>query len=930
MQIEYYRNGEGFPLYRAYAFILMVLVLFNGCSCQQKSKEQLLSDGIRLVQENKPGEAIISFKNALNKNPNYFEARFQLAKAYYAVGKLEAAGKELEKVRRLNPSSREVKIEMARVMVYTGKPDDALREIADYLGDDATDSEALEIAGWAHAVKKDYSVATALLKRAVASGGEHSSAPLSLAAVEVLTGNTQEAETQLAQILTKEPANRKALYLLADIQIRRKNSAQALQTFDRIIQANPRDIEAQYRKGLLYIENGEFDHALAVSQAMIKQSPKRAEGDRLRGFVLFDKQQFNDAIATLQKSLLVQPDVSAYYILGLSLYQRNEPEQAINQLQKALELRPSFALARIYLSMSLLKKNRVDDAVTEVKKVLAEDDDNAFAHNVLGSAYLAKGNYTEGIAELNKALALEPNLADAHIKKGIVALKQGKSLEAESELVTAVRLRPEQQDTRRMLALYYINHNEYAKAIDVLGKGIHGERTDAISYFLIAESFLRQNNVNEALKHFIQAKETDPKYDIAYLKIASVYFMLGKQEQGVKELCELLDHSPDNVHALLMLASFAEMNGKESDARKYFARAGETGTTEGAIAAAQYYQRTNDTERAMRVLKDGIGKSPENAILYELKGEIQVAGKQYKDAVKTFEILERFNRQMGFTYLMNTYLAMGDHSKALEKVQAEIKKDPTSLRLRAELSNVYLHMGKTNDAAENAREIIRKNPESSVGYLTLASIYQSSNDIGKAIEVLKGVERTKDADIAFMLGNLYLLRKNQTAALEQYHKAEKMKPGAAPVLFQKGNVLYSMQKKEEAITEYQKVLRLSPNHAMALNNLAYLYAEENRNLDQALLYAARAFVLAPNNDLIRDTLGYVLIKNGKTEQGLYMLKKASKDSPKNPNVLYHLALAYNAQGDTVRMVENLQKALALGDFLEARDARTLLEKAKKN
>ncbi len=921
--------GEGFPLYKAFALILMVLFLFTGCSSQHKTKEQLVTDGIRLVQEKKPGEAVISFKHALDQDPNYFEARLQLAKAYFAIGKLEAAGKELEKVHRLNPSSRDVKIETARVLVYSGKPDDALREIAGYLSDDTTDSEALEIAGWAHAMKKDYPVARALLKRAVATGGD-SDAPLSLATIDMITGKTQDAETELAPILEKDPTNRRALYLLADIQIHRKNKAEALQTFDRIIQAAPRDLYAQYRKGLLYIEYGEYDQALAVSQAMIKQSPKQAEGIRLQGFALFYKQQYIDAIAALQKSLTAQPDVMAYYILGLSLYQRNETEQAINQFQKALDLRPTFTFARIYLSMSLLKKKRLDDAVTEVKQVLREDDDNALAHNVLGSAYLTKGNYTEGIAELNKAIELDPGLADAHIKKGFVALKQGKGREAESELATAVRLKPEQQETRRLLALYYISHNEYAKAIDVLKKGIRGERTDTELYFIIAECFLRQNNASEALKNFEKAKGADPKNDLASIKIASVFFLQGKQEQAVKELCELLDHSPDNVQAELMLAFFAELNGNESDARKYFARAGETGTSEGVIAAAQYYQRTNDTEQALRVLRDASGRLPETAVLYELKGKIQVAAKRYKDAIKTFETLERLNHRIGYAYLMNTYLVMGDNARALEKVRAEIMKDPTNLSLRAELSSVYLHMGKTNDATENAREIIRKNPESSVGYLALAVIYENSNDNDRAIEVLKGVERMRDADIAVKLGNLYYLKRNLSAALEQYQKAEMIKPGSVPILFQKGNVLYAMQKREDAIAEYQKVLRLSPNHALALNNLAYLYAEGNRNLDEALLYSARAFVLAPNNDLIRDTLGFVLIKKGRPEKGLYMLKTALKDNPKNQDVLYHLALGYNAKGDKGQAAENLQKALALGDFPEARNAQKLLEEVKKN
>jgi len=150
------------------------------------------------------------------------------------------------------------------------------------------------------------------------------------------------------------------------------------------------------------------------------------------------------------------------------------------------------------------------------------------------------------------------------------------------------------------------------------------------------------------------------------------------------------------------------------------------------------------------------------------------------------------------------------------------------------------------------------------------------------------------------------------------------------VLFKKGSLLHAMGRKKEAEAEYQKVLRLSPNHAMALNNLAYLYAEESRSLPQALRYATRAFMLAPQDDSIRDTLGYVLLKNGRIDQGIRMLKKASESSPKNPSIWYHLALAYKANGDSSQAVENLQKALSLGEFPESEDAKVLLENIRKN
>ena len=71
--------------------LITLLLLLGGCSDKHKTKEQLVNDGIKLVQEKNPRGAIILFKNALEKDQNYFEARFQLAKVYNSIGNYEVA-----------------------------------------------------------------------------------------------------------------------------------------------------------------------------------------------------------------------------------------------------------------------------------------------------------------------------------------------------------------------------------------------------------------------------------------------------------------------------------------------------------------------------------------------------------------------------------------------------------------------------------------------------------------------------------------------------------------------------------------------------------------------------------------------------------------------------------------------------------------------
>jgi Flp pilus assembly protein TadD len=174
-----------------------------------------------------------------------------------------------------------------------------------------------------------------------------------------------------------------------------------------------------------------------------------------------------------------------------------------------------------------------------------------------------------------------------------------------------------------------------------------------------------------------------------------------------------------------------------------------------------------------------------------------------------------------------------------------------------------------------------------------------------------------------MLGNFHALKKEYAPALERYREAEAIKPGYVPALFQKGYLLHEQGKKNEAIAEYQKVLRLSQNNVGALNNLAFLYAEDNRDLSMALQLASRANMLAPNNGSVQDTLGFVLIKNEKFAEAEKILKRAVETLPGNASVRYHLALAYKGLKNNGLAIEHVQKAINSGDFPEAAQAKLL-------
>ncbi len=925
---------EGTELFKRFlkpvSFFAVAAAILIGCSNADRPKEELLKEGIRLLEQKNPRGAVVLLKNALDKDPNYFEARFQLAKAYYNLGNFDSAEKETQKVIRQNPSLKDAHIELAKISLQKSKPEDALKEIAPYAGEDSNDAEAIEVAGWAYAIKGDYNPAIRLLKKAADLGTKDNSAGVSLAKVYMKTGNLKEAKARVQEILTKEPANLGAIYTSAEVDIASGDADSAIKAYDSILKDHGSEFEALFRKGVLYIEKKRYDEALSVSAKLIESFPKRPEGYKLKGFSLLYKKDLNESIVSLQKALSIGQDPGTFYFLGLAHFYKGELEQSMSQLQKSLDMDPGLPHPRILLSFILMRQNRVEEAVTEIKKAVEKNPTLAFAHNVLGNAYMATGKYEEGLSELNKALQLDPGMVDAYIKKGTFNMGRGNYPEAELNLKTAVETAPDILNPRITLAAYYIKRKELGKAFDVLKKGVNGGKSDAVLFNMMAEVLLQENKVDDAVSYLEKAKKADPDFYNPYFDLSAVYFLTGKPDKGVAELKSVIERSPENIKALLAASSFYETRGDQKEALKYLEQAVTTGKAEAFIARAVYHVKRNETNEAIKYLDKAIDKEPSNIPAQELKGSVLISAGRHKEAISVFEGIERINPRVGLSSLVKAYLVMKRPEDALESVKKELKKDPENADLLAEVSRIYSLMGKKDEAAANAREMIRLKPDSAAGHIVLATVYKQNKETDKAIESLKDAQKLdkKDANIHMLLGVVYASRKDYRAALDEFGKAEELSPRNPQPIFEHGVVLNLMGNKKEAAGEYIRVLRLSSNHVPALNNLACIYAEDSRDIDKAMQVAARAYILAPGDGAVLDTFGLVLTKKGRVDEGLKLLQKADKTMPGNPSIIYHLALAYKEKGETALAAENLEKALGLGEFPEDGKARAMLSGLK--
>jgi tetratricopeptide (TPR) repeat protein len=130
----------------------------------------------------------------------------------------------------------------------------------------------------------------------------------------------------------------------------------------------------------------------------------------------------------------------------------------------------------------------------------------------------------------------------------------------------------------------------------------------------------------------------------------------------------------------------------------------------------------------------------------------------------------------------------------------------------------------------------------------------------------------------------------------------------------------------EARRLYEQVLDIDPTAAVAANNLAWMYAQEDTSLDAALKLAEVAAAALPDTPEVNDTLGWVYYKLQFTERAIPRFEQSVASAPDVADFRYHLGLALLANGDWDQARAELTHALEINPrFVGAEDARKALQ-----
>ncbi|CAN5900408.1 hypothetical protein BH23PLA1_BH23PLA1_03600 [soil metagenome] len=119
---------------------------------------------------------------------------------------------------------------------------------------------------------------------------------------------------------------------------------------------------------------------------------------------------------------------------------------------------------------------------------------------------------------------------------------------------------------------------------------------------------------------------------------------------------------------------------------------------------------------------------------------------------------------------------------------------------------------------------------------------------------------------------------------------------------------------------YERAVQLAEGKPEHRRTLARFYADQGKNLDQALALAEGS--LQGRDDIEgHDTLAWVRHRRGEHEQAIEPIEKALRTGTNNPRILYHAGMIYQATGRTDEARKHLERALQVHQNFDPRDAQ---------
>lgn len=707
-----------------------------------------------------------------------------------------------------------------------------------------------------------YREAALMYKRALQKDLRFGEAHYRLALTELKLGNYGEAVRYLRRAVELQPNNSDAITKLADLYLlaSTQNQSQAKQLLgevkdlsDKLVQQNPDSFDGHRLKGQVALL--EKDPAAAVKEFEFANKAKPYQTDLVLVYfqALVLNNQFPEAEKLAQALIAKEKTYSPMYDLLYVQYARQNNVPAAEALLKLkVENNPTQARYLVQLAGHYFftgKKAEMDAVMQQLNDEKKFPDGHLLAGDFY---YLRLRDADNGRAQYEAGVKAFPKEKAVYQKRLVELFAQtGKSQQANDLIATILKDDPKDNDAIAMRAALMLttgNREQINAAANDLQALVTKSPQNHLYHFNLARALVAKGEIEPARLQLEEAIKIRSDFIVARIMLAKIYMAKGDSAKALKESEGVIALDKNNLQAHLIRSS--------------------------ALLGM------NDKDKARAEL-DLITKAyPQNAEARYQVGLLAYQDKDFKKAEQIFGEMykENPNDTRGLAGVTESLAAENKMGEAIKETQAAVQREPQRQDLKMVLAKYYVRAERYDEAIALYQGLLEHDPRSPNLLFQMAETQRRKGDLNSAVDTFRRCSQAAPADTT--------------------------------CLMQLGMIFEGTGKRDQAKPIWEQILKIKPDHAVALNNLAFIKAEEGVDLDQALTMSQRARQAMPNSPEVSDTLGWIYIKKNLSEDAVRVFKDLTTQVPSNPTFHYHYGMALLQKGDKPSAKVELEKALA--------------------
>jgi tetratricopeptide (TPR) repeat protein len=374
-----------------------------GLSAHPKSFELRLTLSRMMVEKKKYSSAItqllpslISSEMKLGSNIN--NAKLLLSKSFLAIGELNKAKKYSDAYLKEHPQSEDALFIKGMIDLLNNDPRNATSKFWSILDTNPLNDAARVQLADAMSRTNQWQKAIEILTEGVEKSKSHTTFHNALFQVHLQLKNYIQAETQLNEILSKNPNDIRTMLILADFYRRIGAYEKARRIYAKISDNQPLECLPYLELSKLYVKEKNYDNALKQLKKGLAILPESKELLLELTKILIKTGKYDLSVNIVEERLEKNPREAFALLLKGKIYaSMGEYEISEKAFQKAIRLKPNYTKAYIEL-MELWYHQKKKDQITTYYHALVKNKPNTIhAGTALAEFYVKEQAYPKAI-----------------------------------------------------------------------------------------------------------------------------------------------------------------------------------------------------------------------------------------------------------------------------------------------------------------------------------------------------------------------------------------------------------------------------------------------------------------------------------------------------------------------------------------------------